>query len=85
MTESKSTLNTYLNDEDSTFKNNTLFRQELFESCELTRTSFEEEFATLIINSTCESSLDTPATGHSLSKNNKELITIDSLPKFSNR
>jgi len=83
-TESKSTLNTLLNDEDLTFKNYTMFRQELFESYELTRSSFEEEFATLIINSTCENPLEAE-TSRSLSKNNKEFITIDSLSKFSTK
>ena len=80
---SKSTLSSVLSDGDGSVNDFSMIRQELFKSCELTRNSFEEEFSTLIKNSTRGNSLDL-ATSLSLGKN-KELITIDSLSKFSTK
>ena len=74
---SKLTLNTVLTDSENSFKSFSLIRQDLFESAELTRKSFEEEFSTLIINSSRVNSLDLK-TNFSIS-NKIDLNEINSL------
>ena len=75
---SKSTLSTtVLSEDNGSFNNFSLMRQDLFESGELTRKDFEEEFSTLIINSSRVNSLDLK-TNFSIS-NKIDLNEINSL------
>ncbi len=75
---SKSTLSTtVLSEDNGSFNNFSLMRQDLFESGELTRKDFEEEFSTLIINSSRGNTLDLKK---NLSISNKnDLTEINSL------
>lgn len=59
-----------------------LIKQEFFESAELTRKSFDEEFATLIINSTGGKSLGAAVNSLFTSKP-KDLITSDTIANFT--
>ena len=61
---------------------NSLIRHDLFESAELTRKSFEEEFSTLIVNST-KGNKSLEAAFTNLLAKPKDLITEDTISKFT--